>query len=408
MAINLEEQLTRAILGSLEARAAGEERPAFRGAGPSLIPRAQAIARELVLQAVADGMPLTQFDVESTPLGGGNTAGLVATATLHARFVFKLDHDSRKLAEEGLLMRRLRSDPKLPQSFRDSFPRVYAVRTESPFAFLMEIFPEDDHFRSLENLLYPAAEPPPSDANVFRWVHAALDLLFQGYDHSVDPRGQPNLFVDYVDRIKDRLQATARSDDRYNCRPVQANGELLPPWDETLRALARERPKILSIAPGFITHVHGDPNPGNLILRDGLAGIEVKQIDPKEWGTGDYLFDVTKVTHFLAGTGPAEKTTYGTPTLEKFAVESGETIVDYRLASASWTSGAVEAIRERTRRFATQHGDPHWELRYMLGMAANLLGLPLGRLSKKPEAAAILYAEGLRWLQGFRERLERL
>jgi hypothetical protein len=47
-----------------------------------------------------------------------------------------------------------------------------------------------------------------------------------------------------------------------------------------------------------------------------------------------------------------------------------------------------------------------------MGMASNILGLPLGRLDNKsgkpsnPNAAAILYGEGLGWLEKFRKRLD--
>ena len=56
----------------------------------------------------------------------------------------------------------------------------------------------------------------------------------------------------------------------------------------------------------------------------------------------------------------------------------------------------VEACRERVTKFAADHKDPHGQARYELGMAADILGLPLGRLEKKREhTTLILFAEGL-------------
>jgi Phosphotransferase enzyme family len=410
---SLQDALSDAIAVYLRARALGSESTdTFRGSADyaELLPKAQGIANELVVQAVASGMPLTRFTVKGTPIGGGNTAGLVATAMLHVPFVLKLDENAKKLAEEGLLMQRLRGDTALPEIFRESFPRVYAVRTEAPYAYLMEIFPRDDGFFSLEERLYPV--PPaeaPSSSQVYRFVHVTLDLLFLGYRSTIDRRRQPNLFADYVDRIRERLSATAKIDDRFASRSVRINrNTVLTPWEETLRAIERHAAQIQAITPRFITHVHGDPNPGNLILRQTDAGVEVKQIDPKDWGTGDYLFDVTKLTHFFEGTGPAEKLTYGASKVERFAVENGQTILERELVNVPWTNGAVEAIRERTKAFAEEYQDTYWELRYKLGMASNLLGLPLGRLAGKPDAAAILYGEGLKWLERFRDGLEEL
>ena len=407
---NLQDQLAQAINDYLETQILGKDSTAIRGGQTKeLLPQAQEIARELVVQAVAEGMPLTRFSIEGKPLGGGNTAGLVATATLHAPFVFKFDLNSKKLSEEGVLMRALRNNPKLPPEFRESFPRVYAVRAQPPYAYLMEIFPKEEGYHSLEDLLYPSAGAPPSFTMVGRFVNKALDLLFLGYENTVDRRSQPNLFADYIDRIRGRLTETAARDGRFASRSVEIPGKAcLTPWEENLRVLDRNRSKILTIAPAFITHVHGDPNPGNIILRATDTDFEIKQIDPKEWATGDYLFDVTKITHFLEGTGPAEKTAYGAAAVTRFETVGDKTILEYTLPPIPWTPAAVEAVRERAAAFAHRHGDEHWELRYQLGMASNLLGLPLGRLERKHDAAAILYGEGLKWLEKFRDSVEKL
>ena len=285
--------------------------------------------------------------MQQEPLDGGNTAGLVAIATLHAPFVLKVDETSKKLADEGLLMREIAANKTLPTDFRESFPRIYAVRTSPPYAYLMEFFPVSDGYRSLEDRLYPKApSPPPGDTEALRLVEAAVHHLFLGYDNAVNHRLQPNLRVDYLDRIRDRLEAASRRDPRYGSRPVDVNGLLVPPWAETLERLAAQAAKIQTLAPPFITHVHGDPNPGNLILREKEGSVEVKQIDPKAWGVGDYIFDVTKLTHFLESTGPVEKDTYGKPPVP-VVKEDGNTLkIAYTLTPSPWTVAAVNAVKK--------------------------------------------------------------
>jgi hypothetical protein len=355
---------------------------------------ARRIAIELVEEATRSGLPLNYHRVDSRPLGGGNTAELVAECTLHAPFVFKLDR-KKKLADEGLAMRRIKNDASLPQRFRRAWPTVYAVRKDAPFAYLMEFFPKSEGWFSLEEQLYEPPAVPISEAEALRRVDAALDILFCGYEGSIDRRLQPSIPEDYVKRIVDRLKETANKGEAFEAGPLRVNGITLPSWTDAVAAILRA--DVQRLAPPFSTIVHGDPNPGNILMRS-VPGeqLEVKLIDPKEWTTGDYLFDVAKLTHFFEGTAPAEKPK------QPPQVTHGERELSYKLEPAPWTPKLVDACRERAREFAEKNGDEHWERRYELGMAANLLGLPLGRLEKKrQDAAHILFGEGLLWLQRF-------
>jgi hypothetical protein len=146
--------------------------------------------------------------------------------------------------------------------------------------------------------------------------------------------------------------------------------------------------------------------------------VELKLIDPKEWMTGDYLFDVTKITHYLQATGPIERPAepwrgidFGSPGGGKkptadLRLKGNMADLNYTFDTPRWTASLVEACRERVAKFAAGHHDSHWLARYELGMAANLLGLPLGRLDKGRELAAlILFGEGLKWLDTFCTRL---
>ena len=388
----------------------GGKQPLEVSAPTSRIPQeALDIAAELVKEAFTAGLPLTNESVEINRLAGGNTAEVVARATVHAPFAFKFDRASKKLAEEGRTMQRIKGDPKLPTRFRDVWPVIYAVRDEAPYAYLMEFFPKEDGWLSLEDRLYPLS---PSNAEAVRLIHAVLDILFEGYEASVDKRNLPSLWTDYYERIKERLTKTAAYDDRFASRRLTVQGIQLKPWRQYLDILERHFDYLKKITPEFSTVTHGDPNPGNVMLRTTTQSVELKLIDPKEWMTGDYLFDIAKLTHFFEGTGPVEKPAEGEPARAEFRVDGARAELTYAFGTPAWTSALVEACLERVKRFAAdpEHADPHWRARYELGMAANLLGLPLGRLTNKkkfrPDAALILYGEGLKWLDQFCARLE--
>ena len=76
----------------------------------------------------------------------------------------------------------------------------------------------------------------------------------------------------------------------------------------------------------------------------------------------------------------------------------------------AWVPPVVELIRERAFLFAQLHNDmSRVDLRWELGMAANLLGLPPGRWKNRRRAEAkIFYAEGMIWLDRFRTNFSSL
>ncbi len=366
---------------------------------------AQTIAGQLVDEALRSGRLMASEALSEETLSGGNTAERVGLLGLRLPFVFKMDSNTSKLAAEGAMIRQIRGDLRLPAAFREAWPVVYALRSEAPFAYLMEYFPKDDGWVSLEDRLYPK----PKDAGAPLERHEALglmfrvlDLLFSGYDASVDPRAMPNVSTDYLDRIAGRLADVAKRDPIYRPRPVRVGERVFEPWATSLRRIASRPDVILTATPPFRTVVHGDPNPGNLLLRTTVGTIDIKLIDPKEWGAGDYLFDVAKITHFLSGTGPIEKPPTGRPCIPRLQEEDDLLVVDYEIDRPAWTDDLVSACLGRTERFAATHGDRAWKARYALAMASNLLGLPIGRLTHsknpRPDAAMVLYCEGLRWL----------
>lgn len=367
------------------------------------------IADELVRQAFASNLPFTNQSTDHITLSGGNTADLVRQINVHAPFVFKLDKEKQKLAAEGQMMRAVRANEKLPERFRNAWPVVYAIRNEPPYAYLMEYFPASEGWRSLEDRLYPQNGLSASAPEAVRWVNHILDVLFEGYEASREDRLKPSVQTDYVDRIRGRLADAAAHDPRFRSQPLSINGVRLRPWQEYLDLLDRKRDFVEKISPPFSTIAHGDPNPGNLMLRTALSGVELKLIDPKEWMNGDYLFDIAKLTHFLEGTGPIEKPEEGGDWRPKYEEGDQFGILTYDSTVPTWTRVLVDACLSRVEQFASAHGDSDWQARYELGMASNLLGLPAGRLTSeknpRPEAALALYGQGMLWLARFCERL---
>lgn len=366
---------------------------------------AQTIARQLVDEALSSGRLVASEALSEEDLRGGNTAERVGQLDLRLAFVFKMDSNTPKLAAEGATIRQIRGDPRLPADFREAWPIVYALRSEAPFAYLMEYFPKNDGWISLEDRLYPKPEDagtPLDHHEALRLMLSVLDVLFSGYAASVDPRSMPNVSTDYLDRIAGRLEAAAKDYPIYLPRRVRLGERVFEPWDTSLRRITSRPDVILAATPPFRTVVHGDPNPGNLLLRTTAGATDIKLIDPKEWGAGDYLFDIAKITHFLSGTGPIEKPPTGRPCPPRLREEGDLLVVDYEIDRPAWTDDLVSACLARTERFAAAYGDRAWKARYALAMASNLLGLPIGRLTHprnpRPDAAMLLYCEGLRWL----------
>ncbi|MBI5131262.1 MAG: phosphotransferase [Rhodopseudomonas palustris] len=420
---------TRAILNNENPSNRYAASPISSGGSASSFERQ--IADQLVAEALENGLSVGKVRIEDIPLRGGNTADRVAKLNLSLPFVFKMDVNSRKLADEGRTVRLIKTDERLPSLFKDAWPNIFAVRSEAPFAYLMEYFPKEEGWISLEDRLYPEpsdlkardrksdsaeADPQFFQSEVPRWMARILDVLFSGWTASVDQRSSPRLEEDYLGRIASRLESAEDKDDRFRSQPLEITSPAverleLRPWREYVSILERNHDRLLAMTPPFRTVVHGDPNPGNLLLKITPSEVAVRMIDPKEWYWGDYLFDIAKITHFLQATGPVEKPALGStsPTVAYSKTAAGGRF-EYSYATPLWTERAVSMCLERVRQFAKQHGDTQWLERYELAMASNLLGLPIGRLNSKKapraDSAMILYCEGLLWLDQLCKRWE--
>lgn len=375
-----------------------------RGAAERL---AREVAEDLVDEARRISIPLESQGLRFNTLSGGNTAEAVLLLEATTTFVMKADRADSKLAREAKVLRQLRENPILASRFREALPVIYAIRDRPPYAYLMQYFPKAKDWQSLEDRLYPPqSDDQPNTSECIRWLSASLDVLFSGYESYQNKRLQPSVMEDYVERISLRLNEISELDNRYLSQRIQINGQDFLPWQDYLDEIMRHTDFVSSLSPGFSTVVHGDPNPGNLMLLATSGSIDVKLIDPKDWLNGDYLFDIAKITHFLEATGPIEKATTTTDPNVIFEQKEDAAVLNYQITKPEWTGTLVNACLDRASAFALQHGDNMWQARYELGMAANILGLPIGRFKKgRTDEAIMLFGEGMFWLKKFCDRL---
>lgn len=356
------------------------------------------IVNALLREAYSNGLPgEARVESQYTRPRSGSTAEHVLTITSRINCVFKCDSE-RKLAEEVAMLRALKSRADLPERFRNRFPFIYASKTDdSPYAYLMESF---DGYTGLEQILFGNCRFPEegAEADVFRIVTSILDCLFEAYKFSLKRLRKPNIDEIYLKRIRDMLRAV-RQDKEFDQILAKESVVNDVPYEKYESYINFLSPTIQDYEPSFTTFVHGDPNPENILVKVDTHTVDVKFIDVKEWGDGDYLFDIAKIIHYLLVTGPAER--LGTRVqVNKHFRPDGVVELRYSLPSSAVIDRVVKMVEKRTEQLAEEFGDKMWRQRYALAMASNLLGLPFGRVrTDKRESALILYAEGLRWLK---------
>ena len=370
-----------------------------RGAGP-VVATASVIVNQLISEALRNGLILDNATPSTRDLAGGNTAMLVSLASAQVNFVFKMDINP-KLIREARTIEDLRSDVRLG-SFCSRLPRVYSQHITGPrYAYLMEWF-DGKTYPSIKQIFFEDRNDFPSEAHSEQIVLHALDALAEAWRASRDDHMQVRIMGEaYYQRIENSLTKAAERADEYKPLPLSVNGREVRSWRECLDIMRAHELELQSLAAPFVTVVHGDPNPGNILIRrSGDAIRDVKFIDVKDWKYGDYLFDIAKLAHFLLHTGPIEEL----QGFENDSVEiSGQTACfRFRRIPFPHQRAAAAGIERRTAELAAELIDPHWKLRYNLAMASNLLGLIPGRLNIAYVAEAhILYAEGMLLLDEF-------
>jgi hypothetical protein len=81
--------------------------------------------------------------------------------------------------------------------------------------------------------------------------------------------------------------------------------------------------------------------------------------------------------------------------------------ISYDLQRPTWISQALDLLRARVEEFADGCEDlGNMRLRFELGMASNLLGVPAARLARNRDAALVFYGEGMKWLDRFFRSLQ--
>jgi serine/threonine protein kinase len=363
-------------------------------------PSATVIASQLVSEALRNGLTLGGASPSTRNLSGGNTAMQVSLASAEVSFVFKMDNNA-KLIREARTIEDLRSDVRLG-TFCSRLPRVYSQYASGPpYAYLMEWF-DGKTYPSIKEIFFGDRDDFPSAPHATEIVRHAVDALAEAWRGSRDDRMQVRLMGEaYYQRIESNLTKAAEKSPEYMPLPLSINGRQTRSWRDCLDTMRAHEEKLQSIAAPFVTVVHGDPNPGNILIkRSGDKIRDVKFIDVKDWKYGDYLFDLAKLAHFLLHTGPLEQL----QALEQESVDAnGPTAVfNFRRAKFNHVDSAAKAIEESAEKLALELQDPHWKLRYTFAMASNLLGLIPGRMGGQyVNEALILYAEGMLLLDQF-------
>src|ERR1700722_3346035 len=357
------------------------------------------IATELVMEALRNGLTLADPTPSMQVLAGGNTALQVSVASAPVNFVFKMDSNP-KLAREARTIDDLRQDKRLG-NFSSRLPIIYAEHSKgAPYAYLMEWF-DPKLYPSLKQIFF-GPDPPPPPAHAVELGEYALEALGEAYRGSKDERLQVRMMGEaYFTRIEENLEKACIISSDFESVPLDINGKAVRPWRDLLALIRKREQALQSLAPPFMTVVHGDPNPGNILVkRSGPAIREVKFIDLKDWKYGDYLFDIAKLSHFLLYTGPIEElNAFQDEPIQQSA--QGRRI-GYERRVPDYVNQAVQAIEQLTMSIANDLKDPVWQLRYKLAMASNLLGLIPGRLKiAYVSQARILYAEGMLLLEDF-------
>lgn len=370
--------------------------------------RLSKIAEELLEKALSTGQ-IPVRPAKFRELGGGNTALQVSIASMELEFVFKADND-QKLIREARTIDDLRGDTRLG-SFRFRLPKVYATHeAEPPYAYLMERF-DDQVYPSMKQIFFDRRRftESPSAEHAEAIVEHALDALGEAYKSSRDPRQQVRMMGEaYYDRISNNLQTAAQMSEVFKALQLRINGVDILPWDKALDLMREREQKLQQLSPPFVAVVHGDPNPGNILVkRDGDRIADIKFIDLKDWKYGDYLFDIAKISHFLLHTGPVEE-------LQAFSAcdvetDTEEIRVKYTRETPDYIQKAASAIERKIQEIADELNDKSWAIRYPLALASNLLGLIPRRWSDGlHQEATVLYAEGMTYLNNFTQQFAQL
>lgn len=267
---------------------------------------AEALAEQLLREALARGIPHIEATSQLSELSGGAASDFVFRARANVSFVIKVQRDP-KLREEALWLASRHPDVANATPWGSLFPRVLSKNLDSaPYAYAMEDFRREDGYRDLaawifDDQLLPAAR----QAQAHSLVQSVLARLSAVYESSKTVNSRPNLEGEaYLKRIVDRMERAEQLYPGFAAARVQVATESFRYWKSYVEEIRANRSRAESVFPAFETAVHGDSHPGNIIirLRSGEAGEfhpEIRLIDPKGWTHGDYVFDLAKLSHYI-------------------------------------------------------------------------------------------------------------
>ncbi|MEJ7783452.1 MAG: aminoglycoside phosphotransferase family protein [Solirubrobacteraceae bacterium] len=387
--------LLQSVREAIEAQVA--EQPTTRGSAGSR--NIDAVAQQLVGEAIAAGTIGTSKIASPKPFAAGNTAMMVGSVTASLDFVVKVD-SSAKVAREARLLQRISTDTKLPELLRHAFPTIYAVADSAPlYGYLMEHL---DGYKPLHETL------KTKDSSAGRVLSRLWDdLLMPAYEATVTAR-RPDIVDDYIGRVRERFAGSPHvpSPDQ----PLLIDASPAPAIDIPYGwgpLLERAEIRVTELAPPFGTFVHGDPNPENIMWRED-GELEIRLIDPKDWWIGDPLYDIAKIGHYLRVTGPVEQ-----GKVQASRDDNGQaTIIEYDAGALDAHAKLEKDLVDAYEGFATaasgtsgKSRDPSWRERYDFAVASNLLGIVANRAEKgesddvQRHLAWIAFGEGMRLLE---------
>lgn len=361
-------------------------------------------ATALLKRAMANGLESIPFDGEMTALSGGAAADFVIRARASLSFIVKVQNSS-KLKDEVRWLKQARAGGG--NLWAKHLPRVFADQVDHPpYAYVMEDFRREDGFRDLAFWLFDSELVPAArEVQATFLLDHALDVLANIYRSTVNRNSITNVEGEaYLGRIRDRMQEAARLFSGFDDKLLVLPDVTLPSWNTLVNRLSADKGWLSKVMAPFETAVHGDPHPGNLVVRmpaTGAGGVEIdlRIIDPKGWNQGDYVFDLTKLAHYVEATGPLERWKLSADC--SFELTSDELRVSHVPVVPAWLTELTARIRRRAQSLGNELGDSGAALRFELGMASNLLGLVAARYETDPALATALYVRGLSWLNAF-------
>lgn len=374
-------------------------------------PQAETMAKDLLHEALANGISSVDTDVALAQLGGGAASDFVFSAHSAVSLIIKVQRNP-KLKNEAVFLKSLQPDVPNATAWGSLFPRVLAMRVDGPpYAYAMEYFRPEDGYRDLSKWIFDDKLLPEARiAQANSLLGVVLDRLLSVYSASKDANSRPNIDGDaYLGRIRSRMAEAEDIYDGFKAAVVQADRDLLNGWRWQLDEIAKSQDKAQATMPSFQTAVHGDSHPGNIIVRlvkagDGDYRPEVRLIDPRGWTLGDYVFDLAKISHFLVLVGPVER--WGLGATCGYSIIAKTLHLGPLPTIPSWLTSLEETVRDKAIALGVSMGDSGVEARYCLAMASSFLGsVPVRWRNNQQPLAVLMYADGLRWLDRFRQYL---